>query len=406
MQISNALDTNGRKSDNIGVPSDIKENAMGEEEPKGRSEAERRFSEEQYEMLKRCSEKGDMTEWNEWREGHTGEEILLQGANLKGANLQGASLLRADLQGANLEKANLQEALLAHACLQGASIRGANLREAIVVHANLKEADLLGADLQKAGLARANLQKAGLRYAKLQEAILAHADLQKTELLGRCLQGANLRMAIVDGSTLIEPSEFDRFTDFTGVGLGSARMEPGIRQLLEYNIRRLGWERWYGGEGGKSWEIRVRKLVTSPVRGFWWVSDYGLSTWRIVGTFFAFTFAFALVYYACALVAAPGVVNSLLEGKEGPVASWLVPWRALYFSIVTMTTLGFGDMHANSQSFWGHLLLTLQVLLGYVLLAALVTRFAVMFMGGGPVKKPKGYDGRARDAKGDGKNGS
>jgi hypothetical protein len=41
-------------------------------------------------------------------------------------------------------------------------------------------------------------------------------------------------------------------------------------------------------------------------------------------------------------------------------------------------------MHANCQSFWGHVLLTLQVLLGYVLLGALVTRFAVLFTAGGP----------------------
>ena len=52
-----------------------------------------------------------------------------------------------------------------------------------------------------------------------------------------------------------------------------------------------------------------------------------------------------------------------------------------------MTTLGFGDIYAHPTSFWGHLLLTLQVLLGYVLLAALVTRFAVLFTAGGPAGK-------------------
>jgi len=49
-----------------------------------------------------------------------------------------------------------------------------------------------------------------------------------------------------------------------------------------------------------------------------------------------------------------------------------------------MTTLGFGDMYANAQSIWGHILLSLQVILGYVLLGALVTRFAVLFTAGGP----------------------
>jgi len=58
--------------------------------------------------------------------------------------------------------------------------------------------------------------------------------------------------------------------------------------------------------------------------------------------------------------------------------------RPVYFSVVTMTTLGFGDMYANALSVPGHILLTMQVLLGYVLLGALVTRFAVLFTAGGP----------------------
>lgn len=32
--------------------------------------SDRRFNQEQYDMLKRCSEKRDMKEWNKWREEH------------------------------------------------------------------------------------------------------------------------------------------------------------------------------------------------------------------------------------------------------------------------------------------------------------------------------------------------
>ena len=52
-----------------------------------------------------------------------------------------------------------------------------------------------------------------------------------------------------------------------------------------------------------------------------------------------------------------------------------------------MTTLGFGDMYANPTSWVGHILLMVQVILGYVLLGALVTRFAVLFTAGGPAGK-------------------
>ncbi len=42
---------------------------------------------DQYEMLKRCSDKKDMTEWNEWRKGNFIKDILLEGADLFGMNL-------------------------------------------------------------------------------------------------------------------------------------------------------------------------------------------------------------------------------------------------------------------------------------------------------------------------------
>lgn len=52
-----------------------------------------------------------------------------------------------------------------------------------------------------------------------------------------------------------------------------------------------------------------------------------------------------------------------------------------------MTTLGFGGMHANPDRPWGHIALIIQVLIGYILLAALVTRLAVLFRGSGPESK-------------------
>jgi len=58
--------------------------------------------------------------------------------------------------------------------------------------------------------------------------------------------------------------------------------------------------------------------------------------------------------------------------------------HALYFSVVTMTTLGFGDIAANPDSWVGQVLLMVQVIFGYVLLGALVTRLAILFTTGGP----------------------
>ncbi len=316
---------------------------------------ERNFSQEQYHLLKQCSEKKDMSEWNEWRVEHVDEKILLEGANLAKADLIGAHLLGANLKGAHLMRANLEVATLI----------GANLEDAYLWEANLKGAYLAGANLESAFLAEANLENAYLQRANLKGADLGEANLK----------GANFLFTVVDGSTRIIPRKFDRFTNFTGVGLNNTCVDPGTKQLLEYNIRRWRWKQWYDKHAKLKW-------LVSP---FWLMCDYGMSTGRIAFVFFGLALVFANIYYHWARMAPPGIVENLFVDRNGvDVQWWLVPLRTLYFSIVTQTTLGFGDMYARAQSICGHILLSLQVILGYVLLGALVTRFAVLFTAGGP----------------------
>lgn len=259
----------------------------------------RRFSQKQYEMLRRCWENKDITEWNEWRQKNISEKIWLEGASFNGAHLEGANLSNADLEGADLSSAHLQG----------------------------------------------------------------------TELISANLKSASFRWAIVDGSTLIRDCEVNSNTDFRGVGLGNARIDEARKQLLQYNIRRKNWKEWYKSHYLRRW----------PISLFWLISDYGRNAIRIAKVFFLFALLFAVVYYIY-----PDILKNLRVEEYGPNRhdQFLRLIRPVYFSIVTMTTLGFGDIYANVQSIWGHLLLTFQVLLGYVLLGAMVGRFAILFTSG------------------------
>ncbi|MBN1998534.1 pentapeptide repeat-containing protein [candidate division KSB1 bacterium] len=355
-----------------------------------------RFSQEQYDMLKRCSDKQDITEWNEWRKKNPDEKILL-----REAGLEKATLWRANLQEAELGLANLQKARLGDANLQEAFLGGANLQEAKLQDANLQGAKLFRANLQEADLWRANLQG-----AKLEGANLKGTDLERAKI-----KGANFRKAIVDGETLVWDCEIDKGTYFSGVGLDAIRIQPGAKQLLEYNNRRMNWKGWY----------KEHKFLQWPVKWFWSLSDYGISTGRILGWFMFFALIFAMIYYVWGCVDVyglgikdrPGVVSNLfvLEKEHGNEAvAWnQVPVRSIYFSVITMTTLGFGDMYANpatskdnpyaqARSGWGHFLLMIQVLLGYVMLGALVTRFAVLFTAGGPAGEFREAENRGQNA--------
>ncbi len=311
---------------------------------------------DQYEMLKCCAGKQDMTEWNQWREKNPGTEVLLEGAKLRRAYLKGANFKRAYLKGANFELSNLE-----------------------------------GSFFHKA-----HLQHATLKNAHLEDVVLWRADLRSTKV----------KTAIGNGFTSFWECEIDHHTDFAGTCLDSSRIDPASRQLLEYNIRRKNWEQWYQW---KDWyEHKPKKgrgkfsqiFLENTVGRFWWVTNYGISAPRIIKVFAVSAVAFAVVYYLWGLIEPPGIVDCLFEDANGCQIGWGLAFvRAVHFSVVIMT-VGFTNMHASAHSFWAHILVGFQMILGFVLLGALVTRFAVLFAAGGPagrfadVKGQKTDDGR------------
>jgi len=134
--------------------------------------------------------------------------------------------------------------------------------------------------------------------------------------------------------------------------------------------------------------------------------------------FFLLALIFASIYYSWGAVdfykynnrLSPGIISNLfvLDQVKGPntykvmsnrvvvqqnkdlieIPPNLVPVRAIFFSVTTMATLGFGYVYANTDTFlkgfFGHVFLGTQVVIGYVILGALATRFAILFSAGGP----------------------
>jgi len=347
----------------------------------GENQREPRFSQEQYDMLKRCSDKKDMTEWNEWRHENPEIKILLQGADLVGTHLSRAYLKGADLYGARLDKAILSYANLESAALLAASLKGARLFATNLRNAKLGQGEaceFTWGPLK--GQTLLAFVKNAPWSADLRTSQMLHADLRGACLSGSELSDANLRWAVLDSETQVWKPKINAHTDFRGTALETVRIDPGTRQLLDYNARRTNWSEWYSEHHILRW----------PVRLFWWTSNYGLSTWRVLISFGALALVFAVIYWLW-----PGCV--MVYGNVGDIHGFI---HALYFSVVTMTTLGFGDIAANPRSTGGQLLLMLQVVLGYVLLGALVTRFAVLFTAGGPAGKfadEKGTVEKARE---------
>jgi hypothetical protein len=234
----------------------------------------------------------------------------------------------------------------------------------------------------------ADLSKMNLQFADFRDASLTNANFEDSDLFRARMESAWVQTATVNSKTSLYKIQINKQTGrtlgttFRGVPFEATRIDSGTRLLLEYNVKRMNWEEWYNHD--KKAVRLIRKLLVKP---FWMLSDYGKSTIRLVATFLLLILAFSLIY---SLRRDFVVVDNVIGGFKNF-------FHCLYFSVVTMTTLGFGDIHANPSKVGGLMLIILQVLSGYVLLGALITRLNILFVTGGPSRSFSKYRGKRID---------
>ena len=225
-------------------------------------------------------------------------------------------LSRQCLAGARLSGLDLSEA-----DLRGTDLRGAQLRCTILRGARLDGADLRGADLSHADLREARLDDCRVDHAEF-----LHADLQGARLSG------------VRGY---------RTASWLGVDLTGAHFWGA------YRLRRVVVDQNY------LHEFRTESALNEAVYWLWWLtSDCGRSLGR---------------WGALTLVLVAGFANlyTFLGVEFGDGASAITPY---YFSVVTLTSLGYGDIYPTTPTSQGAVIL--ESVLGYILLGGLLSIFS------------------------------
>lgn len=266
----------------------------------------------------------------------------LTGATLIGADLSGACLFRArldeaDFTGAKLARADLREATGARcgfggADLSGADLTGANLPYATFTRAKLADAAAVAADLPHARLVEADLSGADLQRATLSHGTLTHVDATR----------ASFRDASLRGARIAHVRHFDT-ADWVGADLRD------IDSCGAYDLRRFAHDQNYLDE---FWE---RSRWNKAVYAVWWAtSDCGRSMGR---------WASWVAVVACGY----GLLYTQLPIDFGSNPTWLSP---LYFSVVTMTSLGYGD--ALPTDVPSQIAVMTEVLWGYAMLGGLL----------------------------------
>ncbi len=281
---------------------------------------------------------------------------VLDDTDLTGADLTGATLLGASMRGTNLTGARLDRAQMVGVDATGARARDASLRSTQLGSAHLDDMDLFGVDLTEASLTSASLCRVDLRTATMVGARLLDADLSEADASRADLSGSDLTGATVTGARF-------RDVDFSSGRLSRIRGDEsadwigvdvvGVDFAGAYLARRTIMDQNY------LHEFRHRSRRHEYLYRVWWAtSDCGRSfaRWGVLTLLFAVFFGFAY-----------GAVDI----DYGDHETGLSPW---YFSVVTLTTLGYGD--ALPASTGAQIMVMTQVILGYVMLGGLLSIFA------------------------------
>jgi hypothetical protein len=200
----------------------------------------------------------------------------------------------------------------------------------------LERATFSESDLSHADLRAANLQAAAFRNADLSGANLTRANLRGTDLKECNVPGATFDLAILRDCRLLGMRGYAQ-ASWIGADIREANL------CGAYLVRRHIVDENY------LYEFRTRSRYHAILYWLWWVSsDCGRSLGRWTAWVLATTLLFAALY-------------SLIDVDYGEHRTVYSP---LYYSIVTLTTLGYGDVVPASVP--AQILATVQAVLGYV----------------------------------------
>ncbi len=312
--------------------------------------------------------------WNSWRAENPSVKPVLAGEDLSEMDLSGINFGEVDLSEADFYGSDLSNANLKMANLAGADFSAANLSGAELYKVDLSDAFLTGAELTDAYLVEANLQNADLRGCKLDNVNLSEANLSSAELSESVLKGVNFSNANITGANLSNSNlalcnligmEYGSFHSMRGHYLGIRGLESCYGNAI---FVRDAKDQDYLDTVEHNIELtpspRKRSFKRLMFRA-WKQIDYGRSLVKpfiyalILATVFGFIY-FLDIFLEWGLM-----------DYSSSAQSWFSPF---YYSIVTYTTLGFGDI--TPQHWIGEIIVVTEVILGYTTLGLLLSILA------------------------------
>lgn len=306
----------------------------------------------------------------------TSKEMDFRGASLRGVDLSGLNLSGADFTEADLSNANLSNAKLFKASLHKASLAKAILDRAELTGADLSEANLEEAQAKDVGLGMSNLSHARLFNANFTNATFTKANLSDTD--SRCVIFFNCRMretnltnADLTGSDL---REVDMAISVVGGAVFNNADMRGIRLRSVEGFEKAEWIGVDIRDINFAGAYRLRRFVVDQnylkeFRDSNAFNRYVYYLWRITSDCGRSLRLWCFWIVVISLLFA--WIYSLVDVDYGKYPNWISP---IYYSVVTLTTLGYGDIVPASPA--ARVVAIFEVMIGYLMLGGLLSIFA------------------------------
>jgi hypothetical protein len=252
-------------------------------------------------------------------------------------SIKGFYLRRLVFPDAQWQNIDAQEVDLAGADLSGADLAAADLRKANFTGADLSGANLASADLEEAHFLKCDLSNARLWHAFMSGINLAEANLERADLLKAVLTNAKLWHVNLENVKFLTKHSFTGKTPIDEKGAISA--SEAYRNLKQYFIAHgryddSSWASFKEKQLERKYLFENKKIAYLPSLLMAILCGYGEKPYRVIISSISIVFIYSLIY---------GLLNAL-NIPEGSNLLSLKAWDYIYFSIVTFTTLGFGDL--------------------------------------------------------------
>lgn len=298
--------------------------------------------------------------------------------DLRGILLANTELSNLDFSGYDLSYANLNQSNLTNCICSYSRFHETSMEQTILDECEFIGSDLTGASMnecsaKQAGFGGADLTNASMINADFEDATLSqstlyHADFRAANLTRARLTEANLINAVFTRANLLESDL--KHSDVSGTNFELADMK-GCRLLGIKNFKKAGWI----GADIRDLDLRGAFLVRRYIADENYLFEFQNTSkyhymlylaWRATSDCGRSILRW-FIWFSCAMLLFAAIYTQV-EIDYGDHKTWYSP---IYFSVVTATTLGYGD--AVPASLAAQIFVTLQSIIGYVGLGGLLS---------------------------------